>query len=577
MAIATSGSGARDVFVSYVSAVPVWKTTYRLVVPTQAERKPLLQGWAIVDNTLGEDWRDVELSLVAGAPQSFIQRISQPYYVDRPVVDLPQRVSLSPQTHDATLASGGSGLTGRVSDATGAALPGATVRALDGGRVVAQTSTTGDGSYQLAGVPPGRYQLVASLEGFNSESREIFVGSGANASQAFTLAVGMISESLNVEASKRAATPRFRTAIPSRSSGGAMPSPPPPPAPMSLDAIARAVESSAQGSDLGDLFEYKLKQPVTIARNQSALVPIVQADVSLEKVSLWSEASGRARPLRAVWLTNSTGLTLDGGSVTLIEGDAFAGEGLIEPLKPGERRLLSYAADLALLVTVARDSSPQRVTRMRIARGVVTEHREDRARATYTVRNEDAAARDVVIEHPVNRGWTLGPGVKPVESSPTVHRFRVAVAPRATATLVVDESRPVETRYQVSSLSSEQVALLVKGPRADPAIEARLAAILAKRDAMATLQQEITAKEEELERISEGQERVRENMKALKGSDAERTLVERYTKQLTAEEDRIDTLKREGAALAAKLAASRTELDALIEALSVDVVVPSTV
>jgi hypothetical protein len=584
MAIATSGSGARDVFVSYVSAVPVWKTTYRLVVPTQAERKPLLQGWAIVDNTLGEDWRDVELSLVAGAPQSFIQRISQPYYVDRPVVDLPQRVSLSPQTHDATLAFGGSGLTGRVSDATGGALPGATVRALDGGRVVAQTSTTGDGSYQLAGVPPGRYQLVASLEGFNSESREIVVGAGANASQAFTLAVGMVSESVNVEASKRAAAPTFRSrGNAGRGSGGALggvvgglPASPPPPAPMSLDAITRAVESSAQGSDLGDLFEYKLKQPVTIARNQSALVPIVQADVSLEKVSLWSQASGRARPLRAVWLTNSTGLTLDGGSVTLIEGDAFAGEGLIEPLKPGERRLLSYAADLAVLVTLARDSSPQRVTRMRIARGVVTEHREDRARATYTVRNEDAAARDVVIEHPVNRGWTLGPGVKPVESSPTVHRFRVAVAPRATATLVVDESRPVETRYQVSSLSSEQVALLVKGPRADPAIEARLAAILAKRDAMAALQQEIAAKEEELERISDGQERVRENMKALKGSDAERTLVERYTKQLTAEEDRIDTLKREGAALAAKLAVSRTELDALIEALSVDVTVPGS-
>jgi hypothetical protein len=576
MAIATTGSGARDVFVSYVSAVPVWKTTYRLVVPTQAERKPLLQGWAIVDNTLGEDWRDVELSLVAGAPQSFIQRISQPYYVDRPIVELPQRVSLSPQTHDATLASGGAGLRGRVNDATGQPLPGASVRALDGGRVVAETFTTGDGSYQLAGVPPGRYQLVASLQGFNSESREVVVGGGANASQLFTLAVGVVSESVNVETSQRAAAPRFRTRGVGPSSGGAMPSPPPPPAPMSLDAMTRAVESSAQASDLGDLFEYKLKQPVTIARNQSALVPIVQADVSLEKVSLWSPTSGRARPLRAVWITNSTGLTLDGGSVTLIEGDAFAGEGLIEPLKPGERRLLSYAADLAVLVTVARDSSPQRVTRLRIARAVVTEHREDRARATYTVRNEDAAARDVVIEHPVSSGWTLGAGVKPVESSPTVHRFRVAVAPRATATLVVDESRPVETRYQVSSLSSEQVALLVKGQRVDPTIEARLGAIVAKRDAIAALQQEITAKEEELERISEGQERVRENMKALKGSDAERTLVERYTKQLTTEEDRIDTLTREGAALTAKLAASQAELDALIAALSVDVVVPGS-
>jgi hypothetical protein len=96
---------------------------------------------------------------------------------------------------------------------------------------------------------------------------------------------------------------------------------------------------------------------VTIRRNQSALVPIVQSDVIVEKVSLWNASSGRPRPLRAVWITNATGLTLDGGSVTLIEGEAFAGEGLIEPLKAGERRLLSYAADLAVLVDVKRDSS----------------------------------------------------------------------------------------------------------------------------------------------------------------------------------------------------------------------------
>ena len=78
--VAARGSGTRDLFVSYVSEVPVWKTTYRLVIPPEASRKPFLQGWAVVDNTLGEDWTDVELSLVAGAPQSFIQPLSKPIY-----------------------------------------------------------------------------------------------------------------------------------------------------------------------------------------------------------------------------------------------------------------------------------------------------------------------------------------------------------------------------------------------------------------------------------------------------------------------------------------------------------------
>ncbi|MEO7193153.1 MAG: hypothetical protein ABI051_19075 [Vicinamibacterales bacterium] len=47
---------------------------------------------------------------------------------------------------------------------------------------------------------------------------------------------------------------------------------------------------------------------------------------------------------------NATGLTLDGGSFSIIEGQAFAGERLIGPLKAGERRLLSYALDLGLVV-----------------------------------------------------------------------------------------------------------------------------------------------------------------------------------------------------------------------------------
>jgi hypothetical protein len=101
MAISTAGDGDRGLLVNYISEVPVWKCTYRIVVPK--EGKPLLQGWAIVDNTVGEDWKNVELSLVAGAPQSFVQELSQPYYTRRPVVPLPENAMVTPQTHEATM------------------------------------------------------------------------------------------------------------------------------------------------------------------------------------------------------------------------------------------------------------------------------------------------------------------------------------------------------------------------------------------------------------------------------------------------------------------------------------------
>ncbi len=120
MVISTSGTGTRRLVVSYISEVPVWKSTYRLVLPDSAADKPLLQGWAIVDNTVGEDWTNVELSLVAGAPQSFIQEISQPFYTRRPVVALPHTVQRTPQTHESTLKAGTNGVRGIVRDPSGA-------------------------------------------------------------------------------------------------------------------------------------------------------------------------------------------------------------------------------------------------------------------------------------------------------------------------------------------------------------------------------------------------------------------------------------------------------------------------
>ena len=144
-----------------------------------------------------------------------------------------------------------------------------------------------------------------------------------------------------------------------------------------LDALART-EAAAQGRELGDLFEYRLNEPVTIRKNQSALVPIINAPVEAERVSVWSASSGQ-RPRSAVWLKNATANTLDGGAFSVLEDGTFTGEGLMDAVKPGERRLLSYASDLALLVDSRQEApEPERVTSVRIARGVMVIQREYR-------------------------------------------------------------------------------------------------------------------------------------------------------------------------------------------------------
>src|SRR5215472_2511018 len=189
----------------------------------------------------------------------------------------------------------------------------------------------------------------------------------------------------------------------------AIPAPPPPmPEEAEVEQAQEESEPAAEGNTLGDLFEYKLKECVTIRKNQSALVPILQTEIAAEKVSLWSESLGVARPLRALWLSNASSLTLDGGSFNVLDSNTFAGEGIVDAIKPGERRLVSYATDLGLLVDTKDESAHERLTRVVISHGAMTTVSEDREKKTYIVRNEDTTPRMLVIEHPARADWKLG-------------------------------------------------------------------------------------------------------------------------------------------------------------------------
>ena len=203
LTISTAGQGERDLFVSYVSEVPVWKSTYRLVLGTEgsgaAPVAPVLQGWAIVDNTIGEDWTNVELSLVAGAPQAFIQRISQPYYVQRPIVPLPERVLMAPQTHQGSLTTAGAGgISGMVTDSAGGALPGVTVRVTRNGSLAGTALTDGRGAYRVTGLAPGNYDVVAALSGFNTATANgVRVSGGTETALNHSLEIGAMSEAVS--------------------------------------------------------------------------------------------------------------------------------------------------------------------------------------------------------------------------------------------------------------------------------------------------------------------------------------------------------------------------------------------
>jgi hypothetical protein len=505
MTISTAGDGERDLLVSYISEVPVWKSTYRIVVPSDG--KPLLQGWAIVDNTVGEDWDNVDLSLIAGAPQSFVQELSQPYYTRRPVVALPQNALLTPQTHEATLEQYAQlQAAPEVSVQNGAPLPRAPVAGTVGG------------------VPGG----IAS-------------GSGGGMGGGVFRFGGPMKE--------RAALNR-----------------------PDATAMAEALESGTavgQTQELGDLFEYKLKDHVTIRKNQSALVPILQSRIDAEKVSVWNPSDSSA--LRTLWLNNNTELTLDGGTFNVLEGDAFAGEGLMDPIKPGEKRLLSYAADLGVLVDTKQKSDNQHVTKIVIAHGTMTQSTQERQEYTYTIRNRDAAPRTLIVEHPARPGWKLAGDESPVESSSSFHRFRLSVEPKKTTTLTVKEYRPISNTYALTNVTDDQITFFLAQKMINADVEKALRKIISQKNDIAGLDAVITGHKAQVTSISEDQQRVRENMKALKGSSEEKALVERYVRELNEQEDRVQSLRREISEMQQKRDAAQSTLNGLVAALQMEV------
>jgi chromosome segregation ATPase len=175
------------------------------------------------------------------------------------------------------------------------------------------------------------------------------------------------------------------------------------------------------------------------------------------------------------------------------------------------------------------------------------------------------------VEHPVRSGYELRSTAQPVETTAAWMRFRLEVGAKQTAALVVEEARPLVASYTISNIDSNLVDTFVQQRSIDKRVEEALRKVLAQKDAIAELEEQKSAREAETEKIYDDQQRLRENMKALKGSPEEKALVQRYVQQLNTQESRLEDLRKEIAQLEAKISSAQADLDHMIEGLSFDV------
>jgi len=464
--IDSTGSAAGELIARYMTPSPVWKSSYRLIFGSDPQ--PTLEGWAIIDNTSGDDWNNVRLSVVSGRPISFVSRLYEPRYVRRPEADLAENQPVAPVVFGGAL---------------GVASPMAAPPAPKDAKQMAR-------------------RLSAST-GFMADKAEMDV--------------------------------------PAEST----------------------IAAAAQGRDAGELFEYSFASPVTVKKGESAMLPFLQQKITARKLLIYSESFG-LHAMDAAELTNSTGKTLDGGPITVYDAAAYAGEALVETLKAGDKRLISYGVDLGTRITTAFDSSRELVREIHLRRGMLTTKTAVDETKTYTIHNVDPKTKTLIVEHPERPGYKLV-DQKPLETTATAYRFEVKLAPSATVAFPVREERVYDQTIAIGSATPDMLVTWIQNRSLSDAARRQLQQISDKKRQIADNDAAAKRADADLRDLSQDEQRLRENIASLQRVSGQQDQVQQYARQLASAESKIAALRDTQAQLRRTRSTLESELGSLIE------------
>jgi hypothetical protein len=218
------------------------------------------------------------------------------------------------------------------------------------------------------------------------------------------------------------------------------------------EASAAPAAQGALAQAAGDQFSFTLREPVSLPRQQSAMLPLVGGTIRAEKVLVLSgslAARGLVHPAISAELTNTTGMKLPAGPITVFDGGTYGGDSLMAFFPENEKRLISYGEDLSVTAS-ALFSDTRTISAVTVAGGVMTITRKLSYIRTYHVRNASGDAKTLIIEHPITGGTTLRDGQSFAERTDTLYRFRNTLTPNGDLEFTVVEEAPIAERVVLS-------------------------------------------------------------------------------------------------------------------------------
>jgi hypothetical protein len=476
-----AGEGKRKVQVGYVIEAPIWKTSYRLVL--DEKEKPYLQGWALVENPTDEDWAGVKMALISGRPISFKMDLYNPLYINRPVVEPELFASLRPVTYRG----------GFKNDPNGLAMAGTDALAADNGQMNAQFQGR-------SGATKSAVLRGSGGEGKGEQALKLAERESGDALYGRTLAADL---------GKRIST--------------------------------GSVGNAATAGALGDFFQYTIDHPVSLARQKSAMLPIVGKDIEGQRVSIYNQNVQKTHPLLGLKFKNTSGAHLNQGPITVFEGSVYAGDTRVLDVQPNEERLVSYAIDLGTEVDPQNTPGTQKITSVKAVRGIVTTNTKLAEEKKYRIINRSQTDRTLLIEHPnrTNQQFKLVDTEKPVEDTPELFRFQTAVKAGETKTFTVKEERDIQSSIALTNNNEGQIRYFISLAQASPELKQKLNDALKLKGTWDSSLRELNQVVADLNRLNADQDRIRKN---LRETPKEAEVYATYLKKLSDQEKEIDAL-----------------------------------
>lgn len=479
--IKLSGEGARNIVVAYVQEMPVWKTSYRLVLPdakpgedkaTKADGKSkpsdsfTIQGWAIVENTTDEDWNDVTLSLVSGRPVSFTMDLYEPLFLTRPDVPVPT-------------------------------IPGVFPRTYAGGRTEAGSPAFDLDQAKMKAGAPGNPRSAGGRE----LARSMRAPAPAATGESF----------MSADASVAAVTAE--------------------------DMAGYGAASQARAVEAGEVFQFELQNPVTVERQRSAMLPILSSGIEGRRVSIYSYGEAGEHPMRGLELTNSTNLQLMPGPISVFDGGTYAGDAQIGHVPAGDKRLVAYAVDLDVAAQ-RTDNYMETVQKVRWVRGLLELTTLRQQKVSYSFNNKDQKrARTIVVEQGKMSGWELADTIKPTESTETLYRFELNVDAAKEGKLAITQQRTDGQMVMFANIGGNQMIEYSKNGKVSKAVMDAFRDAQRRQGLIQQTQNEIGRVEESRRLIDADQARIRQNMDRL---DRTTELYKKYLATLTEQEGKLE-------------------------------------